>query len=268
MSTKPVMLCSFPRSGRSWLRFMLAHFFDERFALGVGVDFHTIFQIIPNRGGDARRGTPAYRFRERDDVPFVIADHAPYSAAFADAPVVFVIRSPLDVLVSAYFYHTRRTHRFAGDLAAFLRDRDLGAPALVAYLKSWEDRLGRPGVHALSYEQLHGDAPATLARVLTFLGIDAGADDAHVLRTVDAARFANLREMELRSGGPLDPSVQPEPGDPQALRAREGKIGGYRRHLGPAEERAVVDYCVRALGPRVQRLYRDLVGESVLATKH
>jgi len=250
------MLCSFPRSGRSWLRFMLACYLDEHLGLGVGVDFHTIFQLIPNRGGDPQRGAPAYRFRERADVPFVIADHSPFGPAIAGAPVILMIRSPLDTLVSAYFYHTRRTQRFTGTLPEFLRDRELGAPALVDYMNGWEERLARPELLALSYEQLHADTTGTLARVLEFLEVEVNA--AAVARAVDAAGFENMRAMELRSG-PLDEAIRPEPGAPQALRARAGEVGGYRGHLTPEDTQAVIDYCSQKLGARVKALFAEMV---------
>src|SRR3546814_2248758 len=94
--------------------------------------YTTLFRSIrPNCDCDPVRGVPAFQFQRRPAMPLVLISHRRHDAAlFADRPIIFLIRDPRDIMVSAYFHATRHKRRFGGTIGAFLRDRGHGLPAL------------------------------------------------------------------------------------------------------------------------------------------
>jgi len=80
---KPAMFfCSFPKTGRTWVRFILANYFNEKYSLGLQIDFNNMFQLFPNHGQDTQRGLPAYRYSNHDAIPLLIFDHSPYYQSY------------------------------------------------------------------------------------------------------------------------------------------------------------------------------------------
>lgn len=244
-------LASYPKSGRTWFRFILANYLDFAGDLGVGVNLHSMFAVVPNFDFDPVRGVRAFRFAERrPGIPLILVSHHPYRRLlFRGQPVIFMVRDPRDVMVSAYFHATRHKHRFAGDMASFLRDPRQGLPSLVRYLNAWAEGLRRHRHVVLSYERLSADPEAAAAQALTFLGcaVDAGA----VRRAVEASRFEAMREREIEGG---IPAHDYDRGDQESLRMRRGKVGGFADYLQADEVAFVEDRCAATLTPRAKAL--------------
>src|SRR3546814_14969570 len=86
-------------------------------------------------------------------MPLVLISHRRHDAAlFADRPIIFLIRDPRDIMVSAYFHATRHKRRFGGTIGAFLRDRRHGLPALISYWNGWAKGLLRTQPPFIVYE--------------------------------------------------------------------------------------------------------------------
>lgn len=250
------VLASYPKSGRTWFRFVLANYLDDALGLGVGVDLHSMFAVLPNLDRDPMRGLPAFRFPGRPDVPLVPVSHHPYQRSLfrGRAPVVLMVRDPRDVMVSAYFHATRHKHRFAGDIASFLRDPKQGVPGLIRYLNGWAaglDRHRHPRL-VLSYERLSADPEAETTRALVFLGCPA--DPGAVRRAVAASRFEAMRERELAEG---IPAHEYDRGDGESLRMRRGKVAGFADYLGPADVAALEAAIAAGLTPAAMALLAE-----------
>src|SRR3546814_10263492 len=131
-------LTSYPKCGRTWLRYLLSHYLAETVGLGFQPDLVSTFRILPNFDCDPVRGVPAFQFQRRPAMPLVLISHRRHDAAlFADRPIIFLIRDPRAIMVSAYFHATRHTRRFGGTIGAFLRDRRHGLPELIRHLNGW-----------------------------------------------------------------------------------------------------------------------------------
>jgi alcohol sulfotransferase len=243
-------LASYPKSGRTWLRFILANYLNETAGLGVSVDLHTMFAVVPNFDYDPVRGLPAFHFKGRAQMPLVPVTHYPYSRfLFRGRPIVFMIRDPRDVMVSSYFHATRHKHRFKGDIAGFLRDQGLGLPHLIRYLNGWADGIAQHRHLVLSYERLSADPEAATAEVLTFL--DYPIDNAALRRAVKASRFETMREREMTEG---IPAHEYDRGDEESRRMRRGKVGGFADYLQPADLAAIEAGCTSGLNPAAKAL--------------
>lgn len=225
-------LASYPKSGRTWFRFILANYFSIAAGLGRDVTLHSMFAIVPNFATDEARGIPAFQFREkRPDVPLILVSHNSYRwRVFLSRPVIFMVRDPRDVMVSAYFHATRHKHRYANDISSFLRDPREGLPRLIRYINGWATGLEGHRHLLLSYEHLSAEPETATAGVLRFLGrpVDVQA----VAQAVERSRFDVMRDLERREGLPAHSY---DTSDDEALRMRRGKPGGFADYLTRAD---------------------------------
>ena len=241
-------LCSYPKSGRTWIRFALAHAMKAANDLGLEIDLRSLFALLPNMDGhepDPGKDASVFAYAETPAVPLLLSSHLPFEERlFAGRPVVFLLRCPLDVLVSNYFQKTRQDHTWQGDLSAFVRDPEVGAPDFVRHLDSWAGRLARPEVLVLTYEGLRADPDGGLVRIATHLGVPCGTAEARAALAL--AAMPNMLATELRTG---IRGYDYDRGDPEARRVRRGLVGGYRDYLSPADVRHVADLCAERLTP-------------------
>lgn len=250
-ATADAFLASYPKSGRTWFRFILSHYFAQIAPPPAAqpdgaVDLFSMFGIVPNFDLDPARGIPAFRHQaQRPQLPLILVTHHHYRRSlFLRRPVIFMVRDPRDVIVSAFFHATRHKHRFSGTVDAFIADKAQGLPALINYLNGWGEGLkGRASV-VLSYEELTRDTVGASARIIEFLGY-APADTA-LKKAVAAARFEAMRELELQGGLPAHDYDRD---DAESLRMRRGKVGGFEDYLSNAQIERIQESCEKELVP-------------------
>jgi hypothetical protein len=204
------LICSHPRSGGRWLRFLVAHYLEARYRLGMPVTPESVFGVIPDHHPTSSRGYPAFRFGGRR-FPLLAVCHDPYTwERHRGFPTIFLARNAYDVVVSAYFHLTHQRGEYVGSMRDFIDHPRLGLPSWVEYMNSWAPiLLGHRDATFLSYGELDRDPGAALGRVLDFL------DEEPRARLVDAAvtRSQALRDSrKIRTGqeGNFWDHLQPE----------------------------------------------------------
>lgn len=195
------LVLSWPKSGRTWLRFML----DE---LGIHLEY------------SHRRETGTF------------------PRAWKRKRILLLHRDPRDAALSHWFAATRRGGGYTGSLSDFLRDPQMGLDRSMRFNLGWKERLEREGNGLiLSYEALHADTVGELGRAVAFLhGGEVGEEKLRA--AVAAGRFENMRALEAsgegfrRYGDALMPG---DPADPASFKIRAGRVGGWREHFGPSD---------------------------------
>jgi sulfotransferase family protein len=232
-----VLVVSFTKSGRTWLRVLLSNLFSRRFALSDkelldGDNLHRQAPLVP-------------KVYFAPDTKFPYPELGP-AKVFASSrqKVVFLVRDPRDVAVSFYFHVKHR----AGarelrrkkipeaarslDIDSFVLDPHFGAARAIAYLNRWaEERAGLPQSHVLHYEELVADTVGAFTDVLDFIG--QPADPLLVAEVVDFASFQSLQQKEREGFFDSDRLGQTRAGDAETGKVRQGRIGGYRDQLRP-----------------------------------
>lgn len=240
-------LCSYPKSGRTWIRFALAHVLDTVHDLELEIDLHSLFSLLPNLDGheDPGKDATVYGYAGRPEIPLLLSSHLAFDdSLFAGRPIVFLLRSPLDVVVSNYFQRTRQDLSWSGGLGEFIRDPEIGTYDLVRYLNSWADRLARPEVAVVTYEALRAEPERGLIDLADHLGVPCEASTARA--ALAHASFPSMLAVELASG---IRGYEYDRGDPEARRVRRGRVGGYRSYFEPEDARYVADLCAERLSP-------------------
>jgi hypothetical protein len=215
-------LVSYPKSGTTWLGFLIAQVLkrDEQEQL----DLKSFNKYVPDVNLEyTKRGSLAAYAEFRDPRFFLC-----HAAGDEKLPkVVYVTRDPRDVMVSYWHYQKFLKADFNLSLAEFLRSDDHWPCEWDEHVIGWLLPTPRRDVLHVRYEDMHRDAAAVLGRVLAFAGVRC--TDAQISAAVESSRFENMRAAEERFG------VNGHAGDQQERFVRKGRVGSWQEEMGYTE---------------------------------
>jgi hypothetical protein len=197
-----VFLSSFPRSGNTWMKLLLADVILQMHGYQTDtklpIDRHQIISDIYKH--------PLKEFRPAVKLPFrLIKTHerhenisGKWTWRFRSPRVIYVFRDPADALCS--FYHFEKLRDSENNNAATSDEIDRFCREHVtewrcnveSYIRAKRKKPGR--VLMVSYESLHEQAVPKLRAAAMFLGIDATEE--MCFRAVENHRFERQRQIE------------------------------------------------------------------------
>jgi hypothetical protein len=205
---------SYPRSGSTWLRTILANLVDPT----TGADPDRRNAKIP--GVSIRNAWDIHQLRS----PRLIKSHASFVRRVPRA--VYLVRDGRDVLVSFYHYRVTRTgHGSEIDFREFCRRYfrgDLGPrwdENVLSWLREGTSLMG-DSLKVIRFEDFKSDVVGTVMEVGRFLGIEA--DRERVASAVEQASLDRMRETERARQGDLAPD---------RTFYRGGKVGQWHEML-------------------------------------
>jgi hypothetical protein len=206
---------SYPRSGSTWLRTILANLIDP---------------TVDGGDPDQRRATiPGVSIRSARLInslrsPRLIKSHARYMGPVPRA--IYLVRDGRDVLVSLYHYRiTRPGHGERIDFPDFCRRYfrgdlgDMWHENVLSWLRKGSPAMGS-SLKVLRFEDFKSDVAGRVAEVADFLGIEATLDQ--VQASVEHASLDRLREIERTRQGELSAN---------RTFYRGGKVGQWQEML-------------------------------------
>ncbi len=215
---------SFPKSGRTWVRYALA-------IEGLRPDF-------TQAGHGARTFELGRGFRGISD-------------QMRQSRIIFLHRNPLDTAVSYFFQLSRKDLRRGSGrwlrrapvlaalgrmppstIDAFVCDDRYGVPLICEFNRCWLNGLETWSKEKLivSYEDLRADPARGFEPVFGFLG----RSDADMQAVAEKSSFDQMRSVE-RSGTGRDLRLYlSDNDDPESAKVRKGKVKGYWDYLTPA----------------------------------
>lgn len=203
-------LSSYPKSGNTWVRFMIANMLagpldSTEHLQAIVPDMHEPLSAVQRRRWAAMP-------RQVTKTHHVYREGEPYQGRTAG--IISVVRNPLDVLASGMNFRllTRPGQQRAAEADAETARREYvdaylragGDPAWIAvgfgswaeHVRSWERAAERYRTLRLRYEDILADPHAAAVSVGGFLGLEM--DDAGLVSVVEASGFARMREIERR----------------------------------------------------------------------
>jgi hypothetical protein len=234
---------SFPRSGRTWHRLMAGYYLARL----TGAAEDNAFRIA-KMCTRARLNPVCY---SHNDTGF--KDGLKPSSRFVASPrlwqghnVLFLVRNPRDVLVSAYHNATSRSSRFHGTLSEFVRKPETGVAKVMKAYNTWHANRHLAASHRIhSYEEMHRDPAAVLRSRLEFFGLKS-FDDTLLADAVQFCRLENMRHYE-RSDRFKVKQLRNTSGLPVGAKVREGGVGASATVLS-AVDRAFIDAHIVKVG--------------------
>jgi hypothetical protein len=241
-----VFILSFPKCGRTWLRMLLGRAIADHY----GLDAEDVGELPAL--AEQKPGLPVIRFKHDDNPHFKTPGELVRNKdEFAERPVVLLVRDVRDTVVSTYFQMTKREerYRYHGDIDTFAKQSRGGAETIIRFYNHWvRQRDVPPKFLLVRYEDLHADTAGQLRTLLEFLGIE-GVEDAVIQRAVNYGSFDNLRRLETTRGTTPGRLAGADLQDPEALKTRKGKVGGYRQYLADRTIAWIDERIARDLDP-------------------
>ncbi len=193
---KVVWLASYPKSGNTWVRFLLHHYlFGEP---GNSLELNRRIPDLHRPAG--RIDTSAERLLVKTHFP--LSESLPYLAMTDRA--IYIQRHPKDVLLSGMNYTKLESGR-PPDAAAYARAFiesggdpswiEMGFGTWASHAESWRTTERFP-VHTVHYEALRADTARELRSMLEFLG--ETIDEDRVARAVELSGFERMQTIERK----------------------------------------------------------------------
>jgi hypothetical protein len=219
-----VLIVGYPRSGTTWLGFMLAN--ATKPDLDEELSLKTFGRYVPDVNDLYFWGQEHADELTALKDPRLLRVHAPYDAAFPR--VVYVIRDPRDTLVS-YFHFLRYVRPgTAATLPEFVADESAWPVPWDQHVLGWL-RADHPPRLVVRYEEMHEQPFEVLARVAAFTGL--AVSDERVAAAVEESSFDRMRGAEER-GSVWEVGAR-------GREVRRGAVGAWRDELDEQSLRAI-----------------------------
>ena len=215
-----VFILSFPKSGNTWTRFLIANLIYPE----TPADFSNINHLIPDPEAMSKRDLA------KMPRPRIIKSHQYFDPRYPR--IIFIVRDPRDVLLSTY--HFQRKRRVIDDHYPLKEYAGQFIAGKTSPYGSWGDnvaswlvtRQGRPGFLLLRYEDMLDDAARELNKVAAFLQIPPDAE--RIATAVRRSTADEMRKLE-KSQAHLWSTTKSTRQDVPFVRA--AKAGGWRTEL-------------------------------------
>lgn len=267
MAGSLIWLASYPKSGNTWLRLLLANLLSGKTA---AVDINEIdlphcstirhddleeitlidTSLLTHDEVDALRPRVVDLLAAEAGENVYVKVHDAYRTLANGEPLLgrgqaraalYVLRDPRDVAVSYAFHNGTSIERAIAVLnsprAVSAKGRKRYTPQVQqlmydwsGHVESWADQLDM-AVHIIRYEDLHTAPTATLQAAADFLGLAVSAETLE--HAVRCAEFSALQRKELEAGFRERLVVSTAPF------FRSGRVGGWREVLSPGQQQAI-----------------------------
>ncbi|MCU0434197.1 MAG: sulfotransferase domain-containing protein [Bacteroidia bacterium] len=182
-----IFLCSYPKSGNTWLRFILAYLISNR----IDITPRNIDEIVPDvyMAVDKANALPS---------PRILKTH---HALLGDYPkTIYIVRDVRDVMLSYYHYQIA-LGAFKGSFTSFIDAADTLHP-----FGTWSEHVARALEFAqkhperillLRYEDLIEQPETEVKKLAAFIGSKLSHS---ITEAISLSEFGRLKELEAQHG--------------------------------------------------------------------
>ena len=180
-------LVSYPRSGNTWMRFILAALARP----GEQIDLGLVQEIVPDIYQQSARAIG------RTARPRLLKSHEPFDERYRR--VVYLVRDPREVAVSYFYFQggpakSVSLETYAAEFAAGSRGP---YGSWREHVEGWRtQRDGSPGFMLIRYEDLKSEPARHTERVARFVGLPSDAGS--VERALEAATYERMQTRVAR----------------------------------------------------------------------
>lgn len=187
-----VFLVSYPRSGNTWSRFLIANTLKVHYQIERNVNFFTIQEIIPDI--HTHRNIPLESPFYIYGLPRIIKSHSSYNPFYNR--VIFLVRNPKDVIVS--YYHYLITHEVIPShwtLTQFIQHKQYGISPWLKHTKSWisNSKQGQ-NIQIFTYENMLNSPKENLSKIMNLLGIET--NESTLEKAISLTSKEKMKESE------------------------------------------------------------------------
>jgi hypothetical protein len=222
-----IFLASYPRSGSTWLRFLL---FES--LAGESSGFGNVNESIPDVK-EHKIGKPLMPNGGR-----LIKTHEVYHPEYRKA--VYLVRDPRDVALSEYAYQTALglvEQPLDDYLRAFLTRGVNPFSSWPAHVESWLSApLAPEQLLLVKFEDLRKDSVAAVSQIIRFFGVTP--DEARIRQAIANNSVERMKAKEKET---------PQRASKKGQFIRSGSVGGWRANLDQKQIEIVRDHATTLL---------------------
>ena len=172
-----VYIVSYPKAGRTWLRYVLDLFFNKQ---NKSIDDYVHFS---HNVGTWVPMPPRLNTLKIDENKYV------------KKRIVLLMRDPRDILVSSYYHLTKREKLFSGTFSDFIKNDDLGIKKIVKYYNLWAEYcIKNDNYIILYYEKMKENLPLELFKLFDFINIEYKKSE--VITSCNLSTIEKMKKVE------------------------------------------------------------------------
>lgn len=248
------VMLSYPKSGRTWVRFMVDSYLCKVFDLKCANVFDAEKQLKKVHPIEWTHLTGAMIAKR----PYWAMGPWKIDDATHRVPWLVLTRNFQATLASAYFQARDRIKVFDGSPSQFVRDPRYGVIKLISFYNQFEEL--RPALktcHVFSYEQFTRESRPQLRRMIEALGLRV--EQALIEQVIEESGFENMRRLSVTpqyAGSVIAPT---DPTRPETFKIRSA--GRDKKELFDDEDLAFIDRVIDDLFLHKDKPdYRDCLG--------
>lgn len=222
LNSSDVFVASYPRSGNTWLRFML-------YEILVGEStFKNVHELVPDIG-QQDQARPVFADGGR-----LIKTHEPFRPAYKKA--IYLVRDVRDVALSEFAYQKALglvPDDFETYLQRFLRGVVNPFGSWVEHVSSWmkaQDEK-RANILLVRYDEMRRSPEDSLAGMMEFMELPVQREK--IQRAIANNSVEKMRAKE---------KVNPQKASARGRFIREGSVGGWSQSFTPAQAQLFQQY--------------------------
>lgn len=187
-----IFIVSYPRSGNTWVLFIIANIIIEKLELDVEVNIFNIHGFVPDihQGQNIPLDLGFFPFKR------FIKSHATFHSGYKN--IVYLIRDPRSVMDSYYNYLTG-LGSYKGDISSFIEDKKMGVNAWCEHVRGWMDGIV-PGTrfHVFKYEDFKLSQRDTIVSLANLFGFKL--EEESLRKIIEKTSFENMQRLEKITG--------------------------------------------------------------------
>ncbi|CAN2038979.1 Sulfotransferase domain-containing protein [Candidatus Magnetomoraceae bacterium gMMP-15] len=193
--TDDIFLVSFPKSGNTWVSFLLANAMCLYAKYNIEINFFNIQDFIPEFSYNSVIPTSKFKC-----FPRIIKSHNEVNTYFNK--VLLLIRDPRDVMVSYYFYlRGLKQIPKSWTFSQIIEHYKYGIDAWVKHTKGWLERANKgKRVQCFLYENFLKNPQLELKKIFALLGYHL--EDNIIEEAVRRSSKKRMKELELQTRSP------------------------------------------------------------------
>jgi hypothetical protein len=224
-----------PKSGNTWLRFQLSRVYQHKYGLPQSV----IPDVEILHGLDKR--IPQLHMGAYNYIKKIVARPAP-ATEFSGKAVVFIVRHPLDIMVSLYLHiqkHALHERKLINDwpvdlshvsMADFALNSNWGLRPLIEFFNNCARHQAKmERALFVSYESMKANPAQILSEIATLAGGPVTEDEAR--EATEFTSFHKLQQAEIANTFNTTSLRAANPKDTDSFKVRRAKVFGYRDYF-------------------------------------
>ncbi len=224
-----------PKSGNTWMRFQLARLYQRKYNLPESVipDVEVLHTLDPR--------VPQLHMGAYNYIKHIVATPAP-APELANKAVVFIVRHPLDIMVSLYLHvqkHALHERKLINDwpldltnvsMTDFALHSNWGLRQLITFFNDCaRQQAEMERSRFVSYEDMRVNPAEILAEVAALAG--GPVTEAEAREAAEFTSFDKLRQAEIDNKFNTTRLRAANPKDPDSFKVRRAKVFGYRDYF-------------------------------------